>query len=117
MADFSDRHDLNTDTSRVGGSGARDWSNERQWWEGNYHTRPYVRADRGVDYYEPVYRYGTEAAQRFSGRDWPQVEHDLRQGWDSYEHRGRSTWDEIKDSVRDAWDRLTGGDESHTSRR
>lgn len=117
MADFNDRPDLNSDISRSTFSGNRDWQNERQWWESNYHNRPYVRADRGFDYYEPGYRYGTDAAQQYSGRNWNEIEHDLRRDWDTYEHRSRSTWDEIKDSVRDAWDRLTGNDDFRTSRR
>lgn len=85
-----------------------DWASEETHWRQNYSSRPYVRADRGFNYYSPGYRYGYEAAHRFRGRDWKDVEPELRSGWDRYEHRGQSTWENIKDAVRDGWDRVTG---------
>ena len=75
-----------------------------------------VKGDRGYDFYRPAYRYGSESANRFRGRDWKDVEPEIRSGWDRYEHRGEnnSTWDEIKDAARDARDRVTGNEhETH----
>lgn len=124
MADFNssnqNRHDTHTSTTT--GSSVGDWNSERDWWRDNYSSRPYARADRGFDQYEPGYRYGYESANRYRGRNWNDVEPDLRNGWNNYEHRGanKSTWDEIKDSVKDAWDHMTGGDHdrhTNTSRR
>ena len=116
MADFDNRS-LDNDT-RAGTATSGDWSTERSWWRENYSSRPYARADQGFDFYEPGYRYGYESANRYRGRNWNDVEGDLRNGWDRYEHRGssRSTWEQIKDSVKDAWDHVTGGDHGrHTS--
>jgi hypothetical protein len=89
-----------------------EWNEERRYWEQNYSSRPYARQDRGFADHEPGYRYGFESAQRHRGRDWDEVEPELRSGWERYEHRGsnESTWDSIKQSVRDAWDRVTGSD-------
>ena len=44
------------------------------------------------------------------GRNWNDVESDLRTGWDKYENRPDrgSTWESVKDAVRDAWHRITG---------
>ncbi len=106
MADINDRDRLSTDRTTTG-SGAGDWSTEETYWRNNWSSRPYATADRGFDYYAPGYRYGYESATRYRGRDWNDVESDLRSGWDRYEHRGQSTWENIKDSVRDAWNRVT----------
>jgi hypothetical protein len=114
MAGINDRNQQQTGMNT--GSGTRDWTQERSWWQENYRTRPYATADRGFDYYEPGYRYGTEAANRYRGRSWEDAENDLRSGWDSYEGRARSTWEEIKASVRDAWDRVTGDDNDRNRR-
>lgn len=92
-----------TDSSVIG-----DWGTEEKFWRTNWNTRPYVTADRGYDFYQPGYRYGFESANRYRGRDWSDVETDLRSGWDRYEHRGQRTWDHMKDAVRDAWRRVTG---------
>jgi hypothetical protein len=108
MADFSNRDNLGT-TGRTGAAGAGDWATEEGYWRNNWATRPYATADRGFDYYRPGYRYGFESAGSHRGRDWNDVEGDLRSGWDRYEHRGQSTWENVKDAVRDAWDRVAHG--------
>jgi len=92
-----------------------NWTDEDSYWRGNYKTRPYASsADRDYDFYQPGYRYGYDAANRYNGRSWKDVESDLSRNWNTYEHRGKSTWDQIKDAVRDAWDRVTGNQHAHT---
>lgn len=90
-----------------------DWNTEERWWQENYTSRPYASEGRSFEELRPGYRYGYESARHHRGRNWNEVETELRAGWDRYEHRGesRSTWDQIKDSVRDAWDRVTGDDD------
>jgi hypothetical protein len=83
------------------------WNDEETYWRSNWRARPYAQADRGFDYYSPGYRYGFDAANKYHGRQWNDVEPDLRSGWDKYEHRGQSTWEHMKDAVRDAWNRVT----------
>ena len=82
------------------------WGDEEKYWRDNWNSRPYASADRGFEQYRPGYRYGFESAHRHRGRDWNDVEGDLRNDWDRYEHRGQSTWEHVKDAVRDAWDRV-----------
>ena len=102
---MANRDNLSTNTPRSGTS--NDWRTEEQYWRDNWTNRPYVSADRGFDYYRPGYQYGYEAATRYRGRNWNDVENELRSDWDRYEHRGESTWDHMKDAVRDAWNRMT----------
>ncbi len=83
------------------------WTNEEEFWRDSYATRPYARG-KTFDTLSSGYRYGVDAANRYPGRAWNDVESDLRRGWDSYEYRGQSTWEDMKDAVRDAWDRMTG---------
>jgi hypothetical protein len=44
------------------------------------------------------------------GREWNDVESDLRTGWEKFEgrHGAGSTWDNVKHAIRDAWHRVTG---------
>jgi len=83
------------------------WEDEDTFWRTNYRTRPYATGN-DYDFYRPGYRYGYEAANRYQGKSWDEVESDLSRSWDTYEHRGQSTWEQMKASVRDAWDRVTG---------
>jgi hypothetical protein len=77
-------------------------------WRQSYHTRPYVQADRGYEFYRPAYSYGTYAASQYSGREWDDVESELERGWDAARGHSKSAWHEVKDAVRDAWDRVRG---------
>lgn len=94
-----------------------NWNDEDTYWRSNWRSRPYATGSSyDYDYYQPGYRYGYEAANRYADRDWNDVETDLRSSWDRYEHRGTSTWDQVKDAVRDAWDRVTGNRHAHVRR-
>lgn len=94
-----------------------DWNAEDTYWQTNYRTRPYASSGSyEYDYYRPGYRYGYDAATRYQGRRWEEVESELERDWDRYEHRGQSTWQQMKDAVRDAWDRITGNVPTGTRR-
>jgi hypothetical protein len=85
------------------------WDDDDNYWRTNYQKRPYASSSSfDYDYYRPGYRYGFDAANRYEGREWKDVESDLSRAWDKYEHKGHSTWEQMKDAVRDAWDRVTG---------
>src|SRR5688500_1154971 len=94
MANRSDR-DLSTGAAR---SGASDWGTEELYWRDNWSTRPYASADRSFEYYRPAYQYGVESATRYRGREWNDVENDLRSGWDRFEGRSQNTWEDGKDA-------------------
>ena len=85
-----------------------DWTTEEAYWRENYRGRPYVQPGQDYDFYRPAYRFGYEATDRYQGKNWNDVEANLRRDWDRYEDRGQSTWEQIKSAVRDAWDRMTG---------
>lgn len=84
-----------------------DWDAEDTYWRTNYRTRPYASSGSDYETYRPGYRYGYEAARKYHGRDWNDVESDLSRGWNTFEHRANSTWEQVKAAVKDAWDRVT----------
>lgn len=97
-----------TDTGIPSGTFSGDWTRDKSWWHDNFQDRPYVSADRKFEDYEPGYRFGYESANRYKGKNWNNIESNLRSDWDRFEGRGQSTWENVKDSVRDAWDKVTG---------
>lgn len=94
-------------TERTKTGFAPAWKDEDEYWRTHYSSRPYVEG-QPYDTFEPGYRYGFDAATRYSGRDWDDVERELESEWDRYEYKGTSTWQQVKDAVRDAWARVTG---------
>lgn len=85
-----------------------DWETEDAYWQSAYPERPYARADRGYEYYRSAYRYGTERATLWQGREWADAESDLQSGWQAVDDVVSATWEEMKEAVHDAWDRVRG---------
>ena len=108
MPDMNDFSGVSRDFTRPGAEvdTPTHWVREESFWRDTFESRPYVRADRGFEFYGPAYRYGVESAIRHRGRQWSDVELELQDGWDNFEHHAHSRWAEIKDAVRDAWDRM-----------
>jgi hypothetical protein len=109
MADLNDRETQRTGPARGTVSGAAevgDWSAEEKYWRDNFASRPYARADRNFDFFSPAYRYGFERARQYRGKQWNDVESELRAGWDRGPEN-KTKWEEVKDAVRDAWNRVT----------
>src|SRR4051795_7127626 len=87
----------------------RTWNDEDNWWRNNFTSRPYATG-RNYEDFRPAYQYGFESGQHHMGRNWNDVETDLRSGWDKFEGKKGSggTWESVKDAVKDAWHRITG---------
>lgn len=74
----------------------------RTHWQSNY-------GNSGIGYerYQPAYRYGYTLAndQRYSGRNWNEIESDVRRDWES---RNQGPWENFKDSIRHSWETVRG---------
>jgi uncharacterized protein (TIGR02271 family) len=92
------------DTSlRTSGAMLNDDSAFRSDWQSNY-------ASQGGSYddYAPAYQYGTESRSKYQGRNFDDVENDLRSDWDTrYGKGGASSWEQFKAAVRHGWDKIT----------
>jgi hypothetical protein len=90
----------------MGGVGTSSlWDDDfRSDWDTNYSS-----LGGSYDDYAPAYRYGSESRSKYAGRDWDDVETELRSDWDSrYNKSGElSTWDKFKNAVRRGWDKIT----------
>jgi hypothetical protein len=80
------------------------------YWRENFPSRPYAGSDSIYEEYRPAYQYGTEAAHRFHGRRWEQVESELEHGWNAVKGSSSRAWHEAKHAARDAWHRIRSGD-------
>ena len=89
----------------TGGLNADDDAYYRTDWQTNYST-----LGGSYDDYAPAYRYGNDMRRdtRYQGRNWDDVESDLRSDWDTrYGSSGVSTWEKMKAAVRSGWNRMT----------
>jgi hypothetical protein len=75
----------------------------------NDFDQKYATAGGSYDDYAPAYKYGNESRSKYAGRNWDDVETDLRSDWDTkYGKSGDvSTWEKFKAAVRHGWDKIT----------
>ena len=89
---------------------------EDAYWRGNYSSRPYVDRSSSYDDYAPAYTYGSQMRSQYSGRQWDDVETNLRTDWESRNGSATgSTWEKMKAAVRHGWDRMTDDNSSGRS--
>jgi uncharacterized protein (TIGR02271 family) len=94
------------EVEKMGGENLRgdDYRSDfRRHWQERYGT-----SGEAWETYEPAYNYGYTSAndERWRGRDWSEVEPQLRS---DYERRyPGGAWERMKDSVRYGWEKVTG---------
>jgi hypothetical protein len=91
---------------------------DNQAYESDYRTHyntSYASTGRPYSYYEPAYRYGYMMAmdERYRGRNWSDVEPEVRRQWE-LEHGHQGAWEDFKDAVRHAWDHVTNQAHTHS---
>lgn len=98
------------EVEQLGGMGSLrdDDSDFRSHFNSNYSG-----SGASFDDYAPAYSYGSQMRgdSRYSGRQWDDVESDLRTDWESRNAGGASTWEKTKAAVRRGWDRMTDDDD------
>ena len=85
---------------------AIDAAAEDAYWREHYIRRPYVKADRSYEYYQPAYRYGWETRLTNAGKSWEEMEPHLARGWEDNLASSQIAWYEARLAVRDAWNRI-----------
>lgn len=116
MANSDKTSDINN-LNDLGNVGRDSWNTEDQYWRQNYSSRPYASGKK-YEEFQPAYQYGHQSGQHHMGRQWNDVESDMRTGWDKFEGRksGGAAWENVKDAVKDAWHRVTGQHDMDTDR-
>ena len=95
------------------GSARSNMMNDDDYYR-NHFTSNYGTTGGSYEDYAPAYSYGSEMArnQKYSGRQWNDVEDDLRTDWSTRAgNKAGSTWEKMKDAVKSGWDRMTTDDD------
>jgi uncharacterized protein (TIGR02271 family) len=89
---------------QLGASSGNDDAYYRDHFTGAYGTQ-----SGSYDEYAPAYTYGTQMRgdARYQGRQWNDVESDLRSDWESRNGSAAgSAWESVKAAVRHGWDKV-----------
>ena len=104
------------DVQRMEGDSARSDLRDDDSYFRNHFASTYGASGAAYDDYAPAYSYGSQMASsgRYTGRQWDEIEPELRSDWDSRYGGGASTWEKMKAAVRHGWDRITSGNSGLT---
>ena len=80
-------------------------TDEHAYWNENYKDRPYAEQGTSYDTYKSAYNHGIEAYKAHNGRDYSEIEPDLKSQWTGQNNQPLS-WDKAGPATRDAYDRL-----------
>jgi hypothetical protein len=89
-----------------GAAEAIDPTAEDAYWRENYSNRDYVESGSTYETYRPAYRVGYEGYSRYHGRQYEEVEPDLRRDYERTAGPTGLRWEKARHAARDAWGRL-----------
>jgi uncharacterized protein (TIGR02271 family) len=81
----------------------------------NHYQSNYASGGGTYDEYYPAYTYGSQMHSQYAGREWDDVETEMRNNWDKHNSDGASTWEKMKVAVRHGWDRTPNESDTHRS--
>jgi hypothetical protein len=94
--------------SQSTGSTGSAWNPEEGYWREQHSNQPYADKKRSFEDYAAGYRLGVEGAEKYSGREYDEVEDSLATQWEQAQPGSAMPWDTIRPAVRAAWDRIAG---------
>lgn len=91
---------MNTNMNRI------DPSKEDAYWQSQFDKEHYVEPGTSYDDFRSAYRTGYEGYDRYRGRNYDEVENDLKSDWERTRGNTTVAWEKAKHAVKAAWHRL-----------
>lgn len=83
---------------------AVDPTAEEAYWRKEFPNRPYAEPASTYEDFDPTYRFGWEAFQRYSGLSWDDAKPHIRADWER--DRPGFPWERAEAPIKDSWDRV-----------
>jgi hypothetical protein len=81
---------------------------EETFWRQQHAKQPYADAKLSYEHYAPAYQMGAEAAKRYTGRRFEELEEDIARDYEKHHPGSALPWDQARPAVKAAWDRIGG---------
>jgi hypothetical protein len=88
------------------GSSGTDWKKEEAYWREQHGNQPYADKSRSYDDYAKAYRIGVEAAEKYTGKDYDEIEDSLASDYERAQPGSALPWDMARPAVKAAWEKL-----------
>jgi hypothetical protein len=81
---------------------------EEEYWREQHAKQAYANKNLPYEHYAPAYRTGAEAAKKYAGKKFEEIEDDIALGYEKHRAGSALPWDLARPAVKAAWDRLGG---------
>jgi hypothetical protein len=80
---------------------------EEKYWREQHPKQPYADKERSFEEYAPAYRAGAEAARKYPGKKFEEIENDVVLDYERSEVGSALPWDHARHAVHAAWAKLS----------
>ncbi len=81
---------------------------EEKYWLEKHAEQPYANKDVPAEHYAPAYRAGIDAAQKYPGRKFEEIEDEVSLNYEKARTGAALPWDHARHAVHAAWAKLSG---------
>jgi hypothetical protein len=86
----------------------QDPAKEEAYWREAHGKQPYADKNLTYEHYAPAYRTGYEAAGKYPGKKFEEIESDVALNYEKGRPDDALPWDHVRPAVKAAWDRIGG---------
>jgi len=81
---------------------------ENDYWREHHGRQEWASEDAPYEHFQPAYRTGYEAATKYPGREYEEIEADVARDYEKNDANPAIPWDRARPAVRAAWHRVAG---------
>ena len=81
---------------------------DEQYWRENHAGQSYAGEGYDYEHYAPAYRVGSEAAKKYPGRSFDEIEDSVALDYEKHEPGSALPWDQARHASRAAWTKVSG---------
>jgi hypothetical protein len=90
------------------GAKVAELKTEEAYWREQHAKQPYADKNLAYEHYAPAYRTGIEAAQKYPGKPFEEIEDEVALNYERARVGEALPWDHARHAVRAAWAKLSG---------
>ena len=87
---------------------AVDLKAEEEYWRKHHASQPHATEDTTYEQFAPAYRVGAEAAHKYPGKQFHEIETDIALDYEKHEVGSALPWDHVRGASKAAWAKVSG---------
>lgn len=85
-----------------------DLEAEERYWREHHQGQPHAKQGSTFEHFAPAYRVGAEAAQKYPGKEFQDIEDDVALDYSKHQPGEALPWDHVRAASHAAWARASG---------